>query len=67
MKHQYFTISWLVRDMINCLFNRALEIEEFGNSGKYSKILLSIELYLRKMMTLLKIVTNRISDLLERT
>lgn len=62
---RYFIISWLVRDMINYLFKRALEIE-FGNSGKFSKILLQIKLYLRKVMTLLKIVTYKINDLLER-
>lgn len=64
---EYFTINWLVRDMIHYLYNRVLEIEEFDNSGKYSKVLLQMKLYLRKMITLLKIATNRISDLLERT
>lgn len=53
--------------MIHYLYNRVLEIEEFDNSGKYSKVLLQMKLYLRKMITLLKIATNRISDLLERT
>ena len=37
---EYFIINWLVRDMIHYLFNRVLEIEEFDNSGKYSKVLL---------------------------
>ena len=37
---KYFTINWLVRDMLYYLFNRVLEIEEFVNSGKYSKVLL---------------------------
>ena len=64
---EYFTINWLVRDMIHYLYNRVLEIEEFDKSGKYSKVLLQMKLYLRKMITLLKIATNRISDLLERT
>ena len=28
---EYFIINWLVRDMIHYLFNRVLEIEEFGS------------------------------------
>lgn len=35
-----FINNWLVRDMIHYLFNRVLEMEEFDNSGKYSKVLL---------------------------